>query len=302
MTFRSLLLALAGGAVLAVSPAAAQLALPGAAAPPPAAAPAGDPARPKPKPKKKEDAAGPVRAPPETAATDRSLLHNGTGSRLELEIRDKAMTVVKLSFSGETPGKPGEACKVDAVTTTPLPATPAGKPHGLARYEVDAPQCRFAFEILDGAVLVEAAQRPCEFSTPACRVDVNGVWGPLATSLPARAKEIESARTRAETTMRANFKALLARTDGKEAVKLVAREQAGFTSQREMICRDYRDETKHGFCAARVTEARAVTLASRIAGPAPESAGETGKKPRPKKPRASPTRAASPTTGTGSLY
>jgi hypothetical protein len=102
--------------------------------------------------------------------------------------------------------------------------------------------------------------------------------------------------------MRANFKALLARTDGKEAVKLVAREQAGFTSQREMICRDYRDETKHGFCAARVTEARAVTLAARIAEPAPASAQETGKKPRPKKPRPSPTRAASPTTGTGSLY
>lgn len=304
MTFRNPLFALAAGAMLAASPAAAQLTLPGAAPPaPPSAAAPGDPTRPKPKPKakKKDDAAGPVKAPPETAATDRSLLHNGTGSRLELEMRDKALTVVKLSFSGETPGKPGEACKVDAVAATPLPATPAGKPHGLARYEVDAPSCKFAFEILDGAVLVESAQRPCEFSAPACRVDVNGVWGPLATSLPARAKEIESARTRAETTMRAHFKALVAKTSGNDAVKLVAREQAGFTSQREMICRDYRDETKHGFCAARITEARAVTLAARVAEPAPAAEADKGKKPRPKKARAKATRSASP-TASGPLY
>lgn len=280
--------------MLAASPAAAQLTLPGAAPPPPAG-PIGvaDPAKPKPKPKakKKEAAAGPVKAPAETAATDRSLLHNGVGGRLELELRDKALTVVKLSLAGEAPGRPGEACKVDLVTTTPLPATPAGKPHGLARYEVDAPSCKFAFEILDGAVLVESAQRPCEFSTPACRVDVNGVWGPLATSLPARAKEIESARTRAETTMRANFKALVAKTSGNDAVKLVAREQAGFTSQREMICRDYQGENKHGFCAARVTEARAVALAAKVAEPAPEPEGKPARRPRPKP---KPQRAAAP--------
>lgn len=293
MTFRTLFLTLAAGAFLLAPPALAQISLPGAVP----AAPAGDaqPGKKKPRAKAKKAEAGPVKTPAETAATDRSLLHNGVGGRLELELRDKTLNVVKLTLAGDTPGKPGEACKVEAVTTTPLPATPAGRPRGLVRYEVDLPACKFALEILDGAVLVEPAQRPCEFTTPACRVDMTGVWGPLATSLTARAKDIESARTKAEHTMRANFKALLAKTSGKEEVKLVAREQAGFTSQREMICRDYQGETKHGFCAARITEARAVTLAAKIAEPAPVTAeADKGKKPRRKKARAKATQSAGP--------
>lgn len=276
MNFRHFFLALCAGAFLAAGPANAQISLPGAVP----AGPIGEaaPAKKKPaRPKKAEP--GPTKAPLETAATDRSLLHNGAKGRLELEMRDKALHVVKLSLAGDAPGRPGEACKVDAVMT-PVPATPAGRPHGLARYEVALASCKFTFEILDGAVLVEAERRPCEFSTPACRVDLNGLWGPLASSLPTRAKDIESARTRAESAMRANFKTLLAKTDGREATKLVAREQAGFTSQREMICRDYEGETKHGFCAARITEARAVTLGARLAEPAPASPDKPAKKRR----------------------
>jgi hypothetical protein len=61
--------------------------------------------------------------------------------------------------------------------------------------------------------------------------------------------------------MRTNFRALI-RKAGKDAiaVKAIAREQAAFSSQREMTCRDYDQETVHGFCSTQITEARALDL------------------------------------------
>ncbi|MBL8587769.1 MAG: hypothetical protein JNK46_04505 [Methylobacteriaceae bacterium] len=289
-----LVLALTGAA-----PAHAQFTPPWAAPPPPAGGLAPVPldpakAKPKPKPKPKAEAAGPVKAPGEEAVIDRSLLLNGATGRMEFERRDKILTLVKLSLAGEEPGKPGSACRVDPVKA-PVAATPAGKPKGLLRYEVDAPGCKFSIDVLDGAVLVEAATRQCEFSEPACRVEMSGVWGPPVASLAGeRVKDIEKARTRSETAMRANFKTLLARTSGKEEVKLVAREQAGFTSQREMICRDYQQETKHGYCASRITEARAVELSAKIAAPQQTAEADPAKKKPRKKPRPKPAQATGP--------
>ncbi len=39
-----------------------------------------------------------------------------------------------------------------------------------------------------------------------------------------------------------------------------ARDQAQFSSTREEVCRAYAEETKHGFCSTRLTEARAASL------------------------------------------
>jgi hypothetical protein len=55
---------------------------------------------------------------------------------------------------------------------------------------------------------------------------------------------------------------------------MVAREQAGFSSEREQTCRDFNREGNHGFCAAKFTEARASSLRARTA------AADAAAKPR----------------------
>ena len=296
---RAKLIALSIAATLLSGPAQAQLSLPGAA-PPPAgpmtSVPLDAGAKPKPKPKPKDD--GPVRAPGEETVVDRSLLHNGYAGRLELERRDKSLAVVKLTLPGDAMSKAGQACKVEALTGGPIVATAVGKPKGLARYQVALPGCDFSFDVLDGAVRVEPAQRVCEFAAADCRVDMSGLWGPPAASLGGeRAREIEKTRARAEASMRAHFKTLVGRTSGKDAVKLVARDQAAFSSQREMVCRDYQQETKHGFCGSSVTEARAAELWALLGAPAAGADGAEAKPKKPKKPKPKP--AAAPVAGQG---
>ena len=47
-------------------------------------------------------------------------------------------------------------------------------------------------------------------------------------------------------------------------LEVIAREQAGFSAEREMTCRDFQREGQMGFCAARITEARAASLRARL--------------------------------------
>ena len=42
------------------------------------------------------------------------------------------------------------------------------------------------------------------------------------------------------------------------------RDQNGFAGQRDELCRDYAKESVHGYCALRVTEARAALLRTRL--------------------------------------
>lgn len=61
--------------------------------------------------------------------------------------------------------------------------------------------------------------------------------------------------------MRTGFHALLMKAGkDKVAIKKMAGEQAGFSSEREVICRNYLGEEVHGFCALRITQARALAL------------------------------------------
>jgi hypothetical protein len=61
--------------------------------------------------------------------------------------------------------------------------------------------------------------------------------------------------------MPAKFHALLTSAGkDKDVIKQIASEQAGFSSEREMICRNYLRENIHGFCALRITQARALAL------------------------------------------
>jgi hypothetical protein len=268
-----LAIALASGAIF--SPALAQLQLPGALGQP---APAGTVVAPTEAPKEKPKP--PIlRAPSEDAIVGRTLLRNGSTGILVIERAGKDLRVQKLALTGDQISKPNEHCRVE-VSGTPLALASEGKAGGLSRYKLALEICPFSFDVLDGAVLASNGGKTCEFKAADCQVDPAGLWGPRPSEFGVeRTKEFERERAHAESTVRADFRALLAAAGkDKQQTKAIAAEQAGFSSDREEKCRSYASEDVHGFCALRLTEARAIALGARLAG-ADES------KPSPPKPR-----------------
>jgi hypothetical protein len=222
------------------------------------------------------------------------LVFNGTKGRLLIDRRDKTNLQVTLIAIGEKISKPGEACGIDLGAGRPLELITAGKPDGVPRYRVAVPACGMDLDFLDGAVLVSGPTAACPFPEGDCKIDARGLWGPAPAALESQMRAIESDRARADKAVRENFRALLARTQGKNEVKAVAAEQAGFTSERETICREYSRESVHGFCAARFTELRATELSARVVAlggppPAPKPA-----RPRPQPVQADPGQGAPP--------
>lgn len=244
----------------------AQIALPGAVAP----TPEGGVVSPDvPPPRKPRSAAPrvrvtPVTIVPATSLAGRTLALDGARSQVTFELRDRSVAVAHLTLSGETVGDTRQTCTIE-VPGTLLAVTAAGRPDGVERLRVEYPACPVEFDVLDGAVLVDRTQGVCEFKERACRVDPVGLWGPQASDLGAdRVKGIERARAQAETTIRANYKALVASTKDRVAIAGYARDQAQFSSTREELCREYVGEGRHGFCAAKLAEARAAFLGAAL--------------------------------------
>jgi hypothetical protein len=287
--------------LLAASPARAQFAMPGSVSPDilaiPETAPQTRPARrARSAPKPAESPSADVKTAQPTVE-DRTLLLNGYQSRLDLERRDGGLVAVKMELVGLATDGSGKSCRIDVTASGPLRATEIARDVGAPRYELPVEGCAMRFAALDGAVVMQAPAAACVFAAQACRVDVAGMWGPTAAAVMRRARDIEKSRSRSEETVRAYYKALMRRASGRDAVKDVAREQAGFTSERDMACRNYDQETQHGFCHARYTEARAAELAARLRadGGQPEAVVRF-EKPKPrkeKKPQSAPAPAAS---------
>ena len=273
-------------ALLLAAPALAQIVLPGAVAPTPEGQPAAPGETPKaPKPKRKAKAS--VEALPTTPAPDRvvpiaslagqTFYLDGRDGHIGFALRDRALVVAQLSLSGRTDA--GGDCRID-VADTPLATTEEGSPEGVARFGIAFPACPISFDVLDGAVLGSAPPGACTFKTTHCSVDPAGLWGPQPAALgPDRDKAIERERARAEAAMRANFKRLVATTRDRSTISGYARDQAQFSSTREEVCRAYAGETKHGFCATRLTEARAEALKAQA------DIGQAEKDKRKKKPK-----------------
>ncbi len=250
----------------------AQLALPGAVAPSPegtVVAPAA-PARKKAMPVHPRVV---VASTPASSLAGRTLLLNGDQSQVAFAPRDKTVDVARLTLSGETIGNAQQSCKVEA-SGVPLAVVPAGRPDGVERVRIDFPACPLQFDVLDGAVLVDRTQGVCEFKDAQCRVDPVGLWGPSAVDLgPDRVKAIDRERAGAEASIRADYKALVSSTKDRVAITSYARDQAQFSSTREELCRDYAGEGRHGFCAAKLAEARAAFLSATLAGALEAKAG-----------------------------
>jgi hypothetical protein len=173
----------------------------------------------------------------------------------------KGLEITRLLIGGEEISHPGKQCQVE-VEGTPIQTRFAGRPNGASRYEVEIETCPFSLDVLEGAVLVTRTPQTCDFRAADCRVDPAGLWGPPGNAIgPDQTKQLERERGRIDSAMLAKFHALLTSAGkDKEAIKQIASEQAGFSSDREVICRNYLREDTHGFCALRVTQARALAL------------------------------------------
>lgn len=192
---------------------------------------------------------------------------------------------LKLNLDGYQAANLVEPCAV-SFGDAPLPVTPLGKPAGLPRYRLEAPICPIVFDVLDGALLVTEPAAPCIVEAAQCRIDPRGLWGPDQGVVASQAKAIERARGAAERALRDGYRTLTAKANAVDQ-RTLAREQAGFSGEREMICRDFQREGQYGFCAARVTEGRAAELRARLGlGTEPKQAAKP--KPRPAAPKPAP--------------
>lgn len=217
-----------------------------------------------------------VKPPGEETILGRELARDGlAGGIIFQRDSNKLIELTHLTIPGEAISHPGEPCRVDVVAQAPIPTKFSGRPDGVSRYEVEIGACPFSFDVLEEAVLVTRTPQTCDFAAADCRVDPTGLWGPQGRSIgPDQEKLFERERGRAEISMRAKFHALLASVGkDKNAIKKIAGEQAGFSSAREVICRDYAREDAHGFCALRITQARVLALQAAFADYAREHAG-----------------------------
>lgn len=226
-----------------------------------------------------------VKPPSEETIAGHVLAHDGANGAMTFDKSGDGLVLSKLSLTGDKISAATKSCKVDVALDPPLAATPAGRPAGAIRYDVPLKACPFSIDVLEGSVLVSTPAPTCDFVAADCRVAMAGLWGPGPDEITdKRAKELERQRVRIETTMRANFRVLLKRA-GKDraAVKAIAGEQAGFSSAREMACRDYAKESVHGYCSTQITEARVLALLSKFgAMPEPKEERKHARaKPRP---------------------
>ncbi len=136
-----------------------------------------------------------------------------------------------------------EACRVE-VAGTPLKLTPQNGGSGLRRYQISFAACPFTLDILDGAILVTNDGKACEIKEADCRADPSGLWGTPELDLdPKKAEEMLGARARVEKTVRGDFRELYDRNKKDKLVRgFVVKEQAGFSSWREEVCRTYGKE------------------------------------------------------------
>jgi hypothetical protein len=233
-------------------------------------------------------------APPViTAATedkliDRPLKRNGMAGEATLR-RVGTGYGLKLSVEGFLVNNLTEPCAV-SFGDAPLALTSMGKPAGSPRYRLEAPICPIVFDILNGSILVSEPAQPCVIEAAACRVDMRGLWGAAGASLIAQTKEHERALNQANRAVRENYRLLLARAERNDQ-RIIAREQAGFSSERELACRDFAREAAHGFCHARFTEARATELRRRMTGRDEPAEAKSRPRPKPKPATAPPTNA-----------
>jgi hypothetical protein len=214
----------------------------------------------------------------------RPLMLNGKAGLIQISGSGKTLEVDKLQLPGESVSDPSQRCIVEIVGEKPIEATSEGRPDGLDRYDVDVPACPFTFDVVDGAVLVPSQITACVFKAADCQTGPGGLWGPDGAELAKDAAAIGKRRNEAEKAMARAVHAIDERAKNNPDAASLLHDQSAFAGARDDACRDYLDESAHGFCAASLTEARAALLDARLAALAsPTAQGINSEKPEKKK-------------------
>ncbi|GJD99996.1 hypothetical protein [Methylobacterium isbiliense] len=221
-----------------------------------------------------------IRAPSDDSVIGQDLQQNGSDGSLRLE-RAQGGLSARITLAGIKVSQPTESCRVSLSGGAPLTLADQGRPNGVTRLAASDPVCPLRLEILDGSVLVTTGAEPdtCVFQAADCAVRPKGLWGPGPASLVPRAQEFDSARGSADKAVRENYKVLTQRAK-REDIRPIVAEQAAFSSEREQMCRAYAREGVHGYCHLRFSEARALSLATRL-GIATSAAPTASATPRP---------------------
>ncbi|MGA0596085.1 hypothetical protein [Enterovirga sp. CN4-39] len=219
----------------------------------PAAAPSG-PALPR---------VGSVKAPSEESVLGRDLKQNGSNGSLRIERTARGDLRAKLTLVGRRSAQSVETCTIPLAGGEGAPLVSQGRPEGAPRYQLQDPTCPLQLDVLDEAVIVKGPTEICTFQSVSCQADPSGMWGPEPAQLMPRIRDYEAMRGSADKIVRDNYKVLATRARSENARPIIA-EQAAFSSDREMMCRSYAREGTTSFCNAKFTEARALSLATRL--------------------------------------
>ena len=112
-------------------------------------------------------------------------------------------------------------------------------------------------------MLVKGPTDICVFQSAECQADPSGMWGPEPSQLMGRVRDFESMRASADRAVRENYKVMTQRAKP-EGIRPIVAEQAAFSADRETMCRSYAREGTTSFCNAKFTEARALSLGTRL--------------------------------------
>lgn len=267
---------------LAAAPAGAQLQLPGATiqAPPPTTQPrppaSSQPApsgQPRPaqtqQPNQQQQATVPVQRRPEDVLPGRTLRFLGQqGSLVITRVgpQNRQTFTVAMTGVGRRGNDVRAICTPDLTGGQTTQLTAAGRPNGLPRYVAAFPGCRVTLDLMTDSIIVSAPDGACRF-TDDCTVDPSGLWGPVDRDIPPD-REIERSRGQWERLLNDARRTLTRRLGTSTEGRQFLSEQAAFPAVREQQCRNYgTTDAGPGYCALKLTEARAVKLRARLARP-----------------------------------
>ncbi|MFD2251457.1 hypothetical protein FHS82_000610 [Pseudochelatococcus lubricantis] len=185
------------------------------------------------------------------------------GGRLTITEQQPGVAGLRLQAFGHLISDRAARCAIDLGSDGPAPMLRIEEPYSQSRYRLQSPVCPLVVEVLPHAVRVSIPDGECTFVQADCRLEPEGLWGPDGDELASRTSAIERQRGKAEREMREVSRKLLRRLSGAEQ-RDAAAEQAAFSSERAMVCRNYKQEDKHGFCAAELTSARVERLNKRF--------------------------------------
>jgi hypothetical protein len=228
------------GLMLAIGPASAQSALPGAAPPVPANAPAATPKS------KKPSRASESRKGRQRQTLDRARRRNDRPASADAERQGGAAPAVRLRQDAR--GRQAAVARRERLRSLATlhrrhrrRKADRGDERGSSRRARPLRRRRaglpFTFDVVDGAVLVPSQITACVFKAADCQTSPAGLWGPDGAQLEKDAAAIGKQRNEAEKAMARVVHAIDERAkENPDAATL--HDQSAFAGQRDDACRD----------------------------------------------------------------